>query len=282
MAFAGNSVLCRLALKNTEIGAIEFTLVRILSGCLVLLPILLVAAKGGQATLKSGSKQAVALFIYALFFSLAYVRLEAGTGAWILFAAVQITMIGISIIKRTWLSLREWIGLIFTLSGVVYLNAPSLNSPHFATPTLLASCFMFLSGVAWGLYSFWGQTSSNASFATARNFLLATPLALIAFVGLILSQGDPLWTIKGVILAAISGAVTSGLGYLIWYIALKGLSLSTAAILQLTVPLIAALGGVVFVDEQISSKLIISSALILGGILLYMSRGFIPKKPQTK
>ncbi|MDX2469058.1 MAG: DMT family transporter [SAR324 cluster bacterium] len=273
VAFAANSVLCRLALKNQEIGAIEFTFVRVLSGSIALFPIFFISLRRGEASIKSGYKQALALFGYAIFFSLAYVRLETGTGALILFGSVQITMIGISILRGNRLSITEWIGLIITFSGVIYLLAPNLNilglesqsSIGLAPPPLVASLFMLASGISWSFYSVWGQNASNPSFATARNFLLSAPLALL---GLLFLQGEGLWTVKGVMLAATSGAVTSGLGYLTWYVLLKNISLSTAALLQLSVPMVAALGGVLLLGELITVKIILSSLLILGGIFL--------------
>jgi len=259
IAFAANSILCRLALKSGEIGPMEFTSIRLISGSLVLLPIFLFKTQP-QSLFRSGFKEALALFAYALFFSLAYVRIEAGAGALMLFAAVQITMIGISLFRGHPMSLGEWFGFGLTFSGLVYMLSPGLQAPP-----LVASLFMVLSGVAWGLYSVWGQAAGNPFFATARNFLWAAPLGLIL---LLLLPDAPSWNSPGMIWAILSGALTSGLGYMIWYIALQGISLTTAALLQLSVPLITALGGVILLQESIDIHFILSAILILGGIVL--------------
>ncbi len=259
-AFAANSILCRLALKENEIGPVEFTSIRILSGCVVLLPVFLFHSPQKNTWLRTGWKEALALFVYAYFFSLAYVRIDAGSGALILFAVVQVTMIGVSLYQGKPMSRGEWLGLGLTFSGLAYMLSPGLQ-----TPSLLASLFMAIAGAAWGFYSVWGQAVPNPFFATAKNFLFAAPLGLLI---LLLLQGPPLWSFTGVVLAMLSGAVTSGLGYLLWYLALRRLALSTAAILQLSVPLLAVLGGVLFLQEPVDLQLILSAFLILGGIFL--------------
>ncbi len=268
IAFAANSVLSRLALAEEAIDAASFTAVRLITGALVLLIIVSVKSLShGQSInlLKvvkpvSGSWFAsIMLFIYAVTFSYAYITMDTGTGALILFGSVQLTMIAISLLFGTRLYLAEWVGVLMAFSGLIYLVLPDVSSPSFNGFIL-----MTLSGVAWGVYTLKGRHSQAPILDTAYNFARTLPLVLV----LIIVAFDSLhFTYQGIILAAIAGGLTSAIGYSIWYIALKGLSATQAAVIQLSVPIIAAIGGVIFVAEPITYRLVISSLVVLGGIL---------------
>ncbi|MGH1366369.1 MAG: DMT family transporter [Calditrichia bacterium] len=260
IAFAANSVLCRLALGQQAIDASAFTAIRICSGALLLLTIFYLRyQKEGKASDAHGSwLSAGMLFMYAAPFSFAYLTLDTGTGALILFGAVQITMILAALLQGNKLHLLEWAGLIIAFGGFVYLVLPGVSAPP-----LEGFLLMSLAGVGWGLYTLRGKGSANPLGDTAFNFARAVPLALILLVFMIkqiqLSS-------TGVLLAVASGAIASGLGYTIWYMALRGLSTSQAAVVQLSVPIIAAFGGVLFVAESLTMRLTIAALLILGGI----------------
>lgn len=260
LAFAGNSVLGRLALGEAAIDPASYTAVRLVSGALTLWLITVAIGRRGSA----GSWMAGALlFLYAISFSFAYVSLSTGTGALILFAAVQFTMIvaGLRSGERP-LSI-EWLGLSIAVAGLVYLVFPGI-----AAPSLGGSLLMAGAGIAWGAYSLLGRRVGSPIEATADNFLRTVPFvlaaALLQWPSLSVSSMGLLW-------AALSGTITSGLGYVIWYAALTRLTATRAAIVQLSVPVIAALGGVAFLSEKITWRLLISSAAILGGIGLSVS-----------
>jgi drug/metabolite transporter (DMT)-like permease len=261
LAFAANSVLCRLALGENAIDPSSFTIIRLISGIIILMAVMQLTGKSNK--IKSQSKGSWLaggmLFIYAIAFSFGYVSLDTGTGALILFGAVQITMIMASVISGNKLHTSEWFGLVIAFSGFVYLIIPNL-----VTPSLMGFILMTISGIAWGLYTLIGRTSQNSLSDTAYNFLRTSPFVLVL---IIFGLNNVHLTYQGVILAVLSGAIASGLGYFIWYIALRGLSVTQAAVVQLFVPIIAATGGVVFTDELITLRLIESSALVLGGIL---------------
>ena len=261
--FAANSILACLALREDEIDGGSFTAVRIFSGAVVLA--LLVSSRGqGLAALKeNGSwRAALALFGYAVAFSFAYVSLDAGVGALILFAAVQITMIAVGMIRGERLRLLEWTGLTLAFVGLAYLVSPGLTAPSLGGATLMA-----ISGVAWGCYSLAAKGIRFPTAATAGNFARSTPMAAATML-LVCTIGQPHTSLVGLALAGISGAVTSGLGYAIWYMALKGLSTSRAAIVQLTVPVIASVAGVAFLGEQMTWPLVLAATATLGGIAL--------------
>jgi len=258
LAFAANSVLCRMALGADTIDAISFTSIRLFSGAVTLLFIVLASAKKERLRTAGSWLSAAMLFFYALPFSLAYVSLDAGAGALILFAAVQITMVGAALFSGDRPHLLEWIGLLLALLGLVYLLLPGL-----AAPPLGAAAMMVLAGVCWGFYSLRGRKAGSALADTASNFLRCVPATLA--VSIWFADGISLSS-KGVIIAIISGAIASGLGYVIWYAALRELTATRAATVQLSVPVIAALGGVLFLAEGLTMRLILSSALILGGI----------------
>ncbi|MCL4107922.1 UNVERIFIED_CONTAM: hypothetical protein GTU68_016950 [Idotea baltica] len=264
IAFAGNSILNRLAFSDGAIDAASFTGIRLFSGILFLLFLVAInSAKNSnkKINLKSGSwLSALFLFLYALTFSFAYITLDTGTGALILFGFVQITMIFSDFLKGIRLQLIEWSGLIIAFLGLTILLLPGASAPSSTGFALMA-----LSGVAWGIYTLAGKGSKTPLNDTANNFLRTLPLVVI----LILFTFDSAQISKqGVILAIASGAITSGLGYAIWYSALAGLSVTQAAVIQLTVPIIAAIGGILFSKEIISLQLIISSVLVLGGVLI--------------
>jgi drug/metabolite transporter (DMT)-like permease len=259
VAFAANSVLCRLALGGQVIDAAGFTSVRLLCGALVLLWILKLSGNK-NATTKGSWSATLMLFLYAVTFSFAYLTLNTGTGALILFGSVQITMILRSLFSGNRLLPIEWMGVVIAFSGIVYLVLPGVTAPSFTGFSL-----MTLAGIAWGLYTLKGRNSTHPLSDTAYNFLRSVPFVII--LGLLFFKNMHL-SREGIILAAISGGITSGIGYTLWYMALRGLSATQAAVVQLSVPVIAGFGGVVFVSEQISLRLTLSALLTLGGILL--------------
>lgn len=260
LAFAGNSVLCRLALADRSIDPASFTLVRLLSGVVVLVVILSLSKNNTVTSSKGSWASALMLFVYALAFSFAYLSLDTGTGALILFAAVQITMIIAGLISGTKLHYVEWLGMLLAFSGFVYLVGPSVSSP-----SLSGFILMTLSGIAWAFYTLGGRGSSNPLADTSYNFLRTLPF-LIILLALTLQQAQ--WSQQGIVLAILSGGLASGIGYAIWYAALRGLSVTLAAVVQLLVPVIAAVGGVLFANEVISRQLMLASTMILGGILM--------------
>ncbi|MBD3219446.1 MAG: EamA family transporter [candidate division Zixibacteria bacterium] len=277
IAFAANSILCRLALMSENIGALEFTAFRLASGIIILLPLILLhknkhvydAASKNVDPLKirfSNFYQAAALFGYALFFSLAYIQLEAGTGALILFASVQITMIGVSLVRGNKVTLPEWTGVIISFSGLIYLL-----SPGFSAPPVLGTAFMIASGVSWGIYSLLGKDQPQPILSTARNFLFCLPgvvvLALIIF-GKSMQTGHVKMNADGIILAVSSGALASGLGYVLWYLTVQKITTVSASVIQLAVPVLVAIGGVLLLDESLTLRLALASILIIGGIII--------------
>ncbi len=260
LAFAGNSVLCRLALGEHSIDAASFTVIRLLSGIAILLAIVYFRHPNVQPTAKGSWSAALMLFLYAVTFSFAYISLDTGTGALILFGTVQITMILVSMLSGNRLHVSEWLGVLLAFSGFVYLILPSLT-----TPSLTGFILMMSAGIAWGIYTLKGRGSVNPINDTAFNFARTLPFILI--LGAVFYRDVDI-SQQGVLLAMVSGALASGLGYAVWYTALGGLSATQAAVIQLLVPVIAAIGGVVFANEMISLRLILSSMMVLGGIML--------------
>jgi len=258
-AFAANSVLCRLALGDRTIDASGFTVVRLLSGAIVLFLIIKVKKKSGITT-KGSWSASLMLFLYAITFSFAYITLDTGTGALILFGSVQITMILLSILSGNRLHITEWLGLVISFLGFLYLVLPGIT-----TPSLPGFLLMTVAGIAWGIYTLKGRGSTSPLIDTAYNFLRTIPFVSILAV---LTFNQMSYSSTGILLAVLSGAIASGIGYAIWYSALRGLSTAQAAVVQLLVPVIAALGGVIFVSEAITLRLTLSAILILGGILL--------------
>lgn len=260
IAFAFNSILCRLALGNETIDAISFTSIRLASGA-VTLSIISLFFNQNKSDLKRGSwASAFFLFGYAICFSLAYLKLTTATGALILFSSVQLTMICAALIKGERPQILEWIGLFLAFGGLVYLVLPGLATPLFGYSILMVSA-----GIAWGFYTLRGRGSENPLADTTGNFVRAVPM--ISLLAIPFLSNIQLST-NGIIFAVLSGAIASGIGYSIWYSVLKHHTATRAAILQLAVPAIAAVGGVVFLAESLSIRLILASALILGGICL--------------
>ncbi|MCD1642717.1 DMT family transporter [Aurantimonas coralicida] len=266
IAFAGNSLLARLALADGAIDAAGFTGLRLLSGALVLAFILLTARDRTPVrwrTLEGSWASALALFVYALAFSLAYLKLGAAVGALILFAAVQASMIGWGLVRGERPGIREALGLVVAAGAFVWWLVPGLTRPD-----PLGTALMIVSGIAWGIYSLRGRGAADATRATAGNFIRTVALAL-PLVALSLFQAGIGGA--GLLIAIVSGAVTSGLGYVLWYRALKGLTALSAAIVQLSVPIIAALGGVLFLSENLGLRFVIAAGLVLGGIAFALS-----------
>ena len=279
VAFAANSLLCRAALTRTAIDPAAFTLVRLAAGALALG--ILVAARG-RASMPSPADRradlgaALALFAYAAAFSYSYVDLPAGTGALLLFGAVQATMLLAGFRRGERLGPAGLAGFAVALAGLVGLVLPGVGAPA-PLPALL----MLVAGVAWGAYSLRGRGSVDPIGRTAVNFAWAMPLA-VALSALALALGafriDP----PGVGLAALSGAITSGAGYAVWYAALRHLEATPAAIVQLAVPVLAALGGVLLLAEPITGRLVLCSLVVLGGIALALTRAAVPHSAASR
>ena len=252
--------LCRLALGESAIDASTFTVIRLFAGAVVLLAILKFASPPKGSYSKGSWSDSFWLFLYALTFSFAYVSLETGTGALILFGSVQITIILLSFISGNRLRLTEWIGVVIASIGFVYLIVPEIT-----TPSVLGFFLMTLAGMAWGIYTLKGRNSTNPLSDTTYNFIRTLPFVFILSIVTLHSTN---YSSEGIVLAVLSGGVASGIGYTIWYIALGGLSATQAGVVQLFVPVIAAIGGVVFMAEAITIRLSLSAIMILGGILL--------------
>ena len=278
IAFAANSVLCRLALGNEVIDAASFTTIRLLSGAIALFIILTITGKAQKSAKKSVStgswSASIALFLYAVTFSYAYLSVDTGTGALILFGSVQITIIMLSMRLGVKLHLIEWLGVITASVGFIYLMLPTIT-----TPSINGFILMTISGVSWGLYTLKGRGSKNPLKDTTYNFLRAIPFVILLAL---LTISNATYSLEGVTLAIISGAITSGVGYTIWYIALGGLSSTQAAVIQLSVPIIAAIGGVIFVSETITIRLMVSTIIVLSGILMVVLGKYYFTQKQLK
>lgn len=261
LAFAGNSLLCRLALKTTEIDPATFTSLRLLSGALMLA--LLLRLRHGRAAMAGSWGGATALFIYAAAFSFAYGSLAAGVGALLLFGAVQTSMLLWGWRQGERPGPMSLAGLLLAFAGLLTLLLPGASAP-----ALGGSLLMLLAGVAWGAYSLLGRTSSDALAATTGNFVRSLPMA--ALLSLVLVQTAS-WDMNGVLYALASGALASGLGYAIWYMAIVDLKAIQAATVQLSVPIITALAGGLLLDEALSLRLTLSSLAVLGGIALVLA-----------
>lgn len=265
VAFAANSLLCRAALRGGDIDPASFTVVRLGSGALLLALIAALSGRGERLR-RPGRLWAAAflLFAYAIAFSLAYTALTAGSGALILFGAVQSTMLLAGLARGERLRARAALGLILALGGLAWLVLPGWESPPLSSAVLMA-----LAGVAWGAYSLLGRDGADPLSATTHNFIFALPFAAAAFIaGIVPTHSDA----RGIALAAASGALASGLGYVAWYAALRGLAATTAALVQLAVPVLAALAGVALLGEPLTLRLATSAGAILGGIGLALAR----------
>ncbi len=267
LAFAANSILCRLALAHASIDPASFTLIRIASGVVTLW---LILALSGRARVVAGSWRAgLALFAYAAAFSFAYITLSAGSGALLLFGAVQATMVTTGLVHGERLAGLQWMGFIAALGGLAALLAPGVSAPP-----IVGAALMLAAGVAWGAYSLFGRGATDPLAATGGNFLRALPMAvvLLAVSGIFGLKAET----SGIVYAILSGAVASGLGYTIWYAALPGLSPAQGASVQLSVPVITAITGTLMIGETITIRLALCSIAILGGIALVI--GSKPKR----
>lgn len=284
IAFAANSLFCRMALAEGYIDAWSFTIIRLLGGAVCLMLIMTVHARrltrqsmanknlDNRAILKDKGSwlSSISLVIYALCFSLAYVELDTGTGALILFAAVQLTMIGWGIFKKEQLSAFQWAAFVVAVVGFIYLMLPSA-----AVPSLSGAAIMAISGVAWGVYSIRGQACISPLRATGFNFirsLVAVPILFLVAISYLENISS-----EGILLAAVSGAITSGIGYSIWYMAMPLLKSTQAAVVQFCVPVMAAIAGVLFLSEQLTLRFVIASAIILGAVLVFILNKSHPK-----
>jgi drug/metabolite transporter (DMT)-like permease len=263
LAFAANSLLCRLALGAQQIDAASFTSVRIISGAMMMGLLILPRARK-NAFPGINWRSVSALFAYMICFSIAYLSLPAGTGALILFAAVQLTMIMVALRSGESLPKLSWIGLLLAVAGLVYLVSPGLSAPDPAGAAL-----MIVAGIAWGCYSLLGRSAADPLQATAYNFIFSVPLALLCSVFFLREMHV---TLTGIAVAAASGAIASGLGYFIWYAALKQLAAIRAATVQLSVPVLAAIGGVLLLAEPLTLRLLVASAATLGGIAIVLTQ----------
>ncbi|MGZ5259596.1 MAG: DMT family transporter [Burkholderiales bacterium] len=269
IAFASNSLLCRLALKQTSIDPATFTFVRILSGAVALWLITRIRSAG--ANREGNWASALALFTYAAAFSFAYISLSAGTGALLLFGAVQATMILWGLRKGERLHRIQLLGLALALAGLVALVFPGLSAPP-----LRGSFLMLSAGVAWGIYSLRGRRARNSATVTTGNFIRAVPFAAVLSVTLLpWARLDSL----GIAYALVSGAITSGIGYVVWYAALAGLTAAGAATVQLSVPVLAAAGGILLLGEALTIRFFLASVAILGGIALVVLHSARARNP---
>ncbi len=262
IAFAANSLLCRVALRGAHIDAASFTFIRLASGALMLW--LIVWQRGGAVGRHGSWVSALALFSYAAGFSFAYLTLPASAGALLLFGAVQATMIGYGLWRGERMGIVQYLGLTLACAGLVGLLLPGLSAPP-----LDGAILMIAAGIAWGVYSLRGRASSDATASTAGNFIRTLPfVALLSVIMLPRTSMDAI----GIGYAVVSGAIASALGYAVWYSALPGLRAANAATVQLSVPVIAALGAALFLDEAITLRLVLASVTVLGGITLVMNR----------
>ena len=268
LAFAANSLLCRLALGAGLIDAASFTSVRVISGAVMLGLIIIPRYRDlGRPPVHWGA--VVMLFAYMIFFSIAYLSLGAGTGALILFGAVQLTMFTVALRDGEAFSSLSWAGLVLAIGGLVYLVLPGVSAPD-----PVGALLMTLAGIAWGFYSLFGSSAVDPMESTAYNFIYAVPLALVTSL-LFVNEFHLTWT--GSALAVVSGAVASGLGYFVWYAALRGLTTIRAATVQLSVPVIAAFGGVLLLGESLTLRLIVAALATLGGVAIVLSQKAAPR-----
>ena len=263
VAFASNSLLTRLALGSRQLDAASFTAIRLASGAVMLAAIVLAQSRSWQPLRGSGLAGPLALFAYAAPFSFAYLRIGAAVGALVLFGVVQLTMIGYGIARGERPTPVMWLGLALATGGLLVLTVPAV-----ARPDPLGVALMAVAGVAWAVYTLAGRGASDPIAANARSFLWSTPLAMLLVV---LGRAPVHATGAGIVLALVSGAITSGLGYAIWYRALPGLTVTQAAVAQLSVPVIAAAGAVLTLGETVSARLVLAGIAVLSGVGLVLS-----------
>ncbi|MEO1081735.1 MAG: DMT family transporter [Pseudomonadota bacterium] len=269
-AFTANSLLNRLALADGEAGPASFAALRLVSGAVVLVLLIVLRNPVGRLKANMNLGNALALATYILGFSFAYVTLDAGFGALLLFGTVQLTMFSSVVFTNSEaIPIRRWVGAAMALAGLLWLLAPSSAESVSLSP---AALLMVLAGIGWGIYSLRGSRGTDPLAATAASFLLATPVALVVY-GM---RPDTLnW--RGAGLACVSGALTSGLGYALWYRLLPQINATVAAVAQLTVPVLAAVAGVFILGEPFGVRLVLSGALVLGGVLIATVRIFVPR-----
>ncbi|HSF05862.1 MAG TPA: DMT family transporter [Methylomirabilota bacterium] len=267
LAFAANSLLCRLALGQELIDAASFATVRVISGA-VTLGFIALPRWRARARSSTDWRSVAMLFTYMVCFSFAYLSLSAGTGALILFGAVQLTMFSTALRGGEEFPLWSWTGLMLAVLGLVYLVSPGVTAPD-----PMGAVLMAIAGVAWGIYSLLGRGAADPLEATANNFIYAVPLVLIVSLVFL---GDIKSSSRGLALAAASGAIASGLGYVIWYAALRTLTATRAATVQLSVPVIAAFGGVILLAEALTARLVLASVATLGGVAIVLARRVAP------
>jgi drug/metabolite transporter (DMT)-like permease len=264
IAFAGNSVFCRLALAGPIIDPASYTAIRLVTGAVTLWVIAVLRRDGAPFKSRGSWTSAAMLFLYAVTFSFAYISLSTGTGALILFATVQITMIAAGLHAGERPERLEWLGLIVAIAGLIYLVFPGITAP-----SIVGSLLMAAAGIAWGVYSLRGRGAIDPVRVTSDNFLRTVPLVIAL---LLFALSSLTVTPMGFLWAALSGSVTSGIGYVLWYAALPNLTATRAATVQLAVPVLAAIAGVVVLSEAISFRLTLSAVAILGGIGLAIYR----------
>ena len=260
LAFAANSLLCRLALRGQAIDPATFSAIRIVSGALILGLLVRWPSDSPPASGGSSWTSAGLLFLYAAPFSFAYLHLGAGTGALLLFASVQVTMVLAALARGERPRPIQWLGLTVAIAGLVYLVLPGL-----AAPDPFSASLMLLAGVAWGLYPLQGRSTTAPLSQTAGNFARAVPMALVLCL---VAWPVPPVKLSGVLWAVLSGALASGIGYALWYAALRHLTAMTAAIVQLAVPILAGAGGVILLREELTGRLAFAAVLVLGGIAM--------------
>lgn len=263
VAFASNSLLTRLALGSRQLDAASFTAIRLASGAVMLAVIVLVQSRSWRALRGSGLAGPLALFAYAAPFSFAYLRIGAAVGALVLFGVVQLTMIGYGIARGEHPTPVMWLGLALAAAGLLVLTVPAV-----ARPDPVGVVLMAVAGCAWAVYTLVGRGASDPIAANARSFLWSTPLAMLLVA---LARTPVHATASGIVLALVSGAVTSGVGYAIWYRALPGLTVTQAAVAQLSVPVIAAAGAVLTLGETVSTRLVGAGIAVLSGVGLVLS-----------
>ncbi|NOH92569.1 DMT family transporter [Vibrio sp. AIC-3] len=283
VAFAANSVLCRWALMDQTIDPLSFSIVRILFGALTLLILLTLSSQSKARRVLTNNTSLytrlksqfqftsiLSLLVYMFGFSFAYLELGAGLGALVLFVAVQFTMIAAHLFSGNRMSLIEWGGCLLSVAGLVYLLMPTESTQ---APDLVSIILMSLAGIGWGIYTLAGKTSSNALQSTTANFGFSSLVILVALSLLVLIPNaltQVSITEQGLIYAVISGSVASGIGYSLWYYVVKKLNTVVASIAQLSVPVIATLGGVLLLSEPVTMQFIVSSTVILLGISLVL------------
>jgi len=264
VAFASNSVLGRVGLIDGETGPIAFAAIRIAAGALMLAVLITLRGKPQRRSVEARVKGAGSLLLYVLAFSLAYVTLPAGLGALILFGVVQLTMFAGALYVREVIPPARWAGMAMAFGGLILLLWPAGGG----APDLVGSLLMAVSGVGWGLYSLFGRGQSDPLGATAGNFLWTVPATLLAWA--LVQDGV---TVMGAVWAIISGAITSALGYALWYTVLPQLKSTSAAVAQLTVPVIATAGGLLFLGEDLTLRFVLATLIVLGGIAVALTAG---------